>query len=166
MVERHAVAAKLHIVPAGAHTEDQTPAGDLVHCRRLLREYRRVVEADRRDEWTECDSRRNSRRSGKDRPGIPRRVGRTVCHAVQIVVADPDRVETELLDPPDHRRQLGPADGPLDFGQLHTDPQRTAAVVASRAHARDGIAAATGRIQTGPEATNRVRSDPCWTHPA
>jgi hypothetical protein len=42
------------------------------------------------------------------------------------MISRPDRIEAQLLDAPDHRRQLGPADGTLDLRELDADLEGTA----------------------------------------
>ena len=54
---------------------------------------------------------------------IPRPALRPPVVAVEQVIADPDRVEPDLLGGARHREVLGPAHDALDLGQLHSDAQ-------------------------------------------
>ena len=67
--------------------------------------------------------------------------GGPVLPAVQQVLAEPDGVEPEVLDGPDHVEELRPADLALDLGELdadlerpsrHQPPAATAAAIARR----------------------------------
>ena len=55
---------------------------------------------------------------------------RPVLPAIEEVLADPDRVEAEVLDGPGHVEQLRPAHLALDLGELDADLERPAGVVA------------------------------------
>jgi hypothetical protein len=66
--------------------------------------------------------RRRERREG--RPSVPRAaLGATVV-SVEQVVAEPDRVEADLLGRSRHPRELRPADVALDLRELHADGHR------------------------------------------
>ena len=52
--------------------------------------------------------------------------------AIEQVVAEPDRVEPDLLRGQRHRAVLGPAHVALDLGQLHSNAQRSAHALDSR----------------------------------
>ncbi len=56
------------------------------------------------------------------RPGLPRAARRSIRPAIEEMLAEPDRVEAEVLDRPDHVQQLGPAHLALDLGQLDRRP--------------------------------------------
>ena len=62
----------------------------------------------------------------EQRPGLPRPARRPVRPAIEQVLADPDRIEPEILDRADHVEELGPAHLALDLGQLDADPERAA----------------------------------------
>ena len=113
----------LGLVPAGAEAQDQAAAADLVDRRGLLREHRRRVEARRGDERPQADPAGRGGDRGEHRPALPRpaRVG-DPRPAVQQVVADPDGVEADVLDPAGHRQLLRPAHDALHLGQLDARP--------------------------------------------
>ena len=121
MVEREAVGRVFRLVPAGAEAQDQPTAADLVEGGGLLGEHGGVVEAGRGDQRPDLHpfGDRGDRREGGPRlPWPPRRL---VVTAIQEMVADPDRVEPDLLGGARHLAQLRPARHPLDLGQLDAD---------------------------------------------
>ena len=127
VVERVAEGAELGLVPAGPEAEDEPAAADLVDRRGLLGEQRRVVEARAGDERPELDPRSSTAAiaaSSVHASHGPR--GGPVRPAIEQVLADPDRVEPEVLDRPGHVEQLRPADLALDLGQLDADLERDA----------------------------------------
>ncbi len=123
MVVREAERSVVRRVPSRAEGEDQPPAGDGVDGRRLLGEHRRGVEARARHEWTELD--RGGRRGerGERRPHLPR-PARPDGEVVQQVIAEPERVEPDLLGRLRHGDQLGERHLPFDLRQLHPDLHR------------------------------------------
>jgi hypothetical protein len=63
-------------VPAGAETEDEPAAADLVERGGLLGEQRGIVEVRAGDERPELDPARDGRDRGERRPGLPTGRGR------------------------------------------------------------------------------------------
>ncbi len=145
VVVRVAEGAELRLVPARAQAEDEPPAADLVDRGGLLGQQRGVVEVRAGDQWPELDAGRRGRDRRQQRPCLPRPTGRPVGPAVQQVLADPDRIEAEILDRADHVEQLGPADLALDFGELDADLEWPAR--GRGCHDRN-VAGATGRPLT------------------
>src|SRR5262249_9672152 len=123
VVEREAERAELRLVPARAEPQDEATAGDLVDRRGLLREERRVVERRARDERPDRRLARRRRERGHERPGLPRATGRAALPAVEEMLADPDRVEAQVVDRAGEVDELRPADLSLDLGQLHPDAE-------------------------------------------
>ena len=105
----------------GAEAEDEPAAADLVDRVGALGEHRRVVERGAGDERPELDPARRGRQRGQQGPGLPRSAWRAVGPAVEEVLADPERVEAEVLDRAGHVEELRPADLALDLGQLDAD---------------------------------------------
>ena len=67
--------------------------------------------------------------------------GGPVLPSIEQVLADPDRVEPEVLDGAGHVEELRPADLALDLGELDADLERAA----GRRRCRRGVAKPTGR---------------------
>ena len=130
--------AELGLVPARPEAQHEAAAAELVDRRGLLGEQRRVVEVRAGDERPELDPRRRGRDRRQQRPGLPRAAGRPVRPAVEEVLADPHRVEAQVLDRAGHVEQLGPADLALDLGELDADLERTAAAIAEAYRRRAG----------------------------
>ena len=125
MVEREAERPELGLVPARPEPEHEPAAGDLVDRRGLLREHGRVVEARAGDERPDGDGRRRGRQGRHERPRFPRTARLPIGPAVEEVLADPHRVETQVLDRARHVEELGPAHVALDLGELDADLERT-----------------------------------------
>ena len=80
---------------------------------------------------------------GERGPHLPRAAGHPTRKVVEQVVAEPDRVETDVLGRTGHGEQLGPLDAPLDLGELDADPE--GACAGSRGAARGRRLACGGR---------------------
>ena len=93
------------------------------------------MEVGAGDERAELDPRGRGGDRGQDRPGLPWAARRAVLPAVEQVLADPDRVEPEILDRAGHVEKLGPAHVALDLGELDADLERAAVGVAVIAEA-------------------------------
>src|SRR6478736_2591248 len=120
MVVREPVGSIVRCVPAGAEGEDQAALRDGVHRRRHLGEHRRGMETRAGDQRAEFD--RGGRRGerGERRPHLPGPT-RTDRQVVEQMVAEPDRVEADLLGQPSHLDQLRERHLPLDLRQLDSD---------------------------------------------
>ncbi len=103
--------------------DDETPAAQLVHGRRRLGQDRRVVEVQARDEGAKGDPLGDRREAGEQGPRFPRPSLRPAVVPIEVVVADPDRVEADLLGSARHRRVLGPPDLALHLRELDADAQ-------------------------------------------
>jgi hypothetical protein len=123
--ERDAERAELGLVPAGADPEHEPAAAHLVDRRRHPGEHPRRVERGARHQRAEPDAFGRGREGREHRPRVPRTPFGTSVAAVQQVVAEPDRVEADLLGRAGHRHQLRPTDVTLDLGELHADGQRS-----------------------------------------
>ena len=122
MVVRDPERVELGPVPSRAHAEPQPSTAELVHRGRLLGEHRRIVEVQARDEGTELDPLRDRGETGQERPGLPRSPFPPLL-AVEVVIAQPDRVEPDLFRRPGHRRVLVPSDAAFDLRELDADAQ-------------------------------------------
>ena len=109
---------------AGAEPEHEAPARDLVDGRGHLRDEPGRMEARARDERAEPDAFRDGCEPGEHRPCLPRAALLAPVAAVEEVVAEPDRLEADLLGRPCHRHVLGPAHVALDLRQLDADSHR------------------------------------------
>ena len=133
VVEREAEGAKLGLVPAGAEPEHEATAADLVDRGGLLGQQRRVVEVRARHERPELDPGGDGGDGAHQRPCLPRPARIAVGPAIEEVLAEPDRVEAEVLDGPHQVEQLRPANLALDLGQLDPDLDRSCAHRPARA---------------------------------
>ena len=104
-----------------AEPEHEAPAADLVDRRRHLRQHARRVEARAGHERPEPHALGHRRERAQQRERLPRRALRLV---IEQVVAEPDRLEPDLLGRPRHREVLGPAHVALDLGELDADAHR------------------------------------------
>src|SRR6185503_13518746 len=77
-----------------------------------------------RDEGPELDPAGHGGDGAHEGPRLPGPARVAVGPAVQEVLAQPDRVEAEVLDGPDEVEQLRPADLALDLGELDADLDR------------------------------------------
>lgn len=123
MVERKAERTEFRIVPAGAEPEDEPPSRDLVHRRRELGEHGRGVKCRGCDQRAEANAGRRRGNRREQRPDFPGTASRAVGEPIQEMVADPDRVEAQVLGTAGHRDVLGPMHLALDLGQLDTDAE-------------------------------------------
>src|SRR5581483_8218747 len=98
------------------------------------------MEGGARDERPQLDAARHFGEPRERRPAVPRSALGPAVAAVEQMVADPDRVEPDVLGCARHRRELVAAHDALDFGKLHTDLHRASAQNASNAGGSDGIA--------------------------
>jgi hypothetical protein len=115
-VIRDAEGVELAPVPAGAEAEDEAPAADLVDRRRHLGDQPRRVKAGAGDQRPDRHARRGRGQRGHQRPRLPR-----PAVLIEQVVADPDRVEPDLLGGARHVQVLGPAHDALDLRELDAD---------------------------------------------
>jgi hypothetical protein len=113
------------LIPSGAEPEDQPAVADLVDRRGLLRQHRRSVEARGGHEWTDLHALGDGGEGGEHRPRLPRAARGFAVVAVQQVVPDPDRIETDALRELGHLALFRPSNGALDFGKLDADLQRS-----------------------------------------
>src|SRR5205814_3206956 len=97
MVVREAERPIFRVVPPGAESEHDPPAGDLVDGDRHLREQARVAEGDAGDQLSELDPARRCREGGEQRPRLVDVLGRLVVPSGPEVIAYPDGVEPDLL---------------------------------------------------------------------
>jgi hypothetical protein len=67
------------------------------------------------DEWPDPHAVGHTGEAGEQRPGVPRPALAPAVAPVEQVVADPQRVEADLLGRARHRDVLGPADVALDL---------------------------------------------------
>ena len=81
------------------------------------------MEGGTGDERAEGDALSGDGEARQQRPRVPRPALRPPVVAVEQVVADPDRVEADLLGRAGHRGVLRPPHVPLDLGELHADTQ-------------------------------------------
>ena len=96
----------------------------------------KLVAATSGPSWTRVGDRCQR---GEKRPRFPRPDG-TFWGLVQQMVADPDRVESKVLDREPHIPQLRPPDRSLDLGQLDADGERS--IGSAHEHDRTGSHAA------------------------
>src|SRR5207244_12479877 len=122
--ERDAERLELDLVPTGAHAEHETAAADLVDGCRHLREDRRWMEHEAGHQRTQTHPLGDRRQTCQQRPGLPRSALRPATSPIEVVVADPDRVEANLLCGARHRDVPGPADIALDLGERDPAPER------------------------------------------
>ena len=116
--------AELALVPAGAEAEHEAAAADVIDGGRHLRQQAGAVEGRAGHQRAERDpfGRRGKRR--QHRPDLPGpALGAAVLGGVEQVIAEPDRVESDLLGGRRHGQILGPADDPLGLWELHSDTQ-------------------------------------------
>ena len=114
-------APELGLVPAGAEAEDEPAAADsstVAACLASSAGLWKFVHATSGPSSIRCVTRRWPR--GASRPPTVR--GPADRPAVEEVLAEPDRVEAELLDRARHVEELRPADLALDLGQLEMRP--------------------------------------------
>src|SRR5438128_6962592 len=97
MVVREAIRFELELVPPGAEPEDQPAPADLVDGRGDLGEHCRVVEVRTGDQRAELDPTGNRRKRGERRPCLPWTLRLALGLSIEKVVADPERVEADLL---------------------------------------------------------------------
>ena len=123
--EREAVRAVLGHVPAGAHSELDAAARDVVGSRDGLPEQRRVAEGDGGDERPEPERRRCSREPGERRPGVHRPLLGRVRER-HVVVGAEERVDPVLFTRAREGEPLLPGDVllPLDHQR---EPHRSGA---------------------------------------
>lgn len=114
MVEGEAKGPVLGLVPAGAQPQDQPPPADLVHGMGHLGQQGRVTEGIAGHQGAQLHPLRGSRQRRKHAPALPDAGGLAGLEAVEQVVVDPDRIETQLL---------GQARQALDLGEGHRPPQ-------------------------------------------
>jgi hypothetical protein len=126
VIERDPERVELRAVPARAHAEVQSAAADLGERRRLLGQDRGVVERERGDERADPDAVGHGCHGGQEGPRFPRTPFWTVVATVEVVVADPDRVEADLLGRASRGHVLGPPHLALDLRQLHADAKWSA----------------------------------------
>ena len=118
LVVRDAERVELAPVPARAEPEHEAPLAHLVDRRRHLRQHARRVEARAGHERPEPHPLGHRRERGQQRERLPRPALRIV---IEQVVAEPDRLEPDLLGRPRHREVLGPAHVALDLWELDAD---------------------------------------------
>jgi hypothetical protein len=121
MIERDPERVELGPVPPGTHSESEPTTAQLVHCCRLLREDRWIVEVETRDERSEPYPLRDGGETREHRPRFPRSPLRPIVAAIQVVIADPDGIEAHLFCRASHRGALGPTDLSFHLGELDAD---------------------------------------------
>jgi hypothetical protein len=121
VVERNAVGAELVLVPARAEAEHEAPAAHLGERGRHPRDQARRMESRACHQRTELHALCRGGERGEQRPRIPGAALASVIVAVEQMIAEPDRVEPDLLRGASHREVLGPADLPLDLRELDPD---------------------------------------------
>src|SRR5919198_1546430 len=124
MVVRNPERVELGPVPAGPDAQDEPAAADLVDGRGHLREDAWPMEVQARDEGAQADALGGSGERCQERPGIPGTTFGPPVAPIEVVVADPDRVEARFLGGPRHPAVLRPPDLAFDLGQLDADPDR------------------------------------------
>ena len=119
MVERQPEGPELRLVPARADAEHEAPAADLVDRGGHARDQARRVEPEARHERPDHDALGHAGQRGHDRPRVPRPALRAALVAVEQVIAEPDRVEPDLLGGARHGDSYsGQRTTALDLGQL------------------------------------------------
>jgi hypothetical protein len=137
MVEGDPECVVLGLVPARAEREHQPAAGQLVDRRSRARQQPRAAERGAGDERPDRDALGDAGEPGEQCPRVPRPALGPAVAAVEEVVADPDRVEADLLRRARHGDVLGPAHDALDLRKLDPDAKRT--------HWRRSLATVTSR---------------------
>ena len=123
-VERKAERAELRLVPSSTEAEHKAPARDLVDRCRHPRDQAGRMKRGGRDERPETHPFRDRGERGELRPCIPRPSVGQPAAPVQVVIADPDRLESRLLRGPRDSGDLRPAHHTLDFRELDTYTHR------------------------------------------
>src|SRR4029453_1781949 len=90
----------VRFVPAGAETEDEAAAADLVDRVGDLRLEGRVAVRGAGDERTELDARRDRRQGRQVRPALPGTLLLLPREPVDQVIRHPERIESAHLRPP------------------------------------------------------------------
>ena len=121
MVERDPEGIELRTVPAGPHPKDQAAVAHLIDRGGDLGEHRRRVEVETGDEGAQPHAARDGGEAGEERPGLPGTPLGAAVPSVQVMVADPDRVEPHLLRRQRHGHVLGPPDLAFDLGKLDAE---------------------------------------------
>src|SRR5205823_336247 len=139
MVEGEPEGVEVGPIPAGSHSHDEPAAAQLIDRGCDLREDGRWMEVEAGDERPQPDESRDGGEPREERPRFPGPPLRPAVAPVEVVVADPDRVEPRLLRRQRHGRVLGPANLALHLRELDAEP-------GSRWHGRQSRAPA-GRLR-------------------
>src|SRR5512132_3429136 len=121
VVVRDAEGIELGSVPSRPHPQGQPAAAHFVDRRRDLGEHRRRVEVETGHEGTQPNALGDGGERREHRPRFPRPPLRPPVASVEVVLADPDRVESRVLGGERHGRVLGPANLPLHLGELDAE---------------------------------------------
>src|SRR5207248_1438686 len=89
------------------------------------REDPRRMKCGARDERPEAHARRGRRERREHRPDVPWPTLAAIPVAIEQMVAEPDRVEADLLRGTRHRDVLLPPHNAFDLRQLDSDAERT-----------------------------------------
>src|SRR5919106_4194497 len=116
---------ELRLVPARAEGQDQPAGADLVDGGGHLRQHGGGVERRARNERSEAHTLGDRGQPRQHRPRLPWAPLGPPVVAVEEVVAEPDRVEPDLLGGSGHGHVFGPGRLALDLGQLDPDAERT-----------------------------------------
>ena len=162
MVEGKAEGCVLALVPAGAQAQDQAPAADLVDGGGHLGQHAWLVEGGGSHEWPDLHPRRHRGDGSQLGPRLPWAVSAIVT-PVEVVVADPHRVEPDVLRDPGHLREVGPTRLVFDLRQLHTDLQGPAHLAAPSASNLDP---SSTRGETSIRSASAAYADPTGPLPA
>jgi hypothetical protein len=121
MVVREAEGIELGSVPSRPHPQDQPAAAHFVDRRRDLGQHRRGMEVETGDERAQPHALGHGGERREERPRFPRPALRTAVASVEVVIADPDRVEPRVLGGERHGRVLRPPDLPFHLGELDAE---------------------------------------------
>jgi len=122
MVEGDPEGIELRAVPAGPHPQDQAAAAHLIDRGGDLREHRRRMEVETGDEGAQPHAVRDGGEPREERPRFPGTPLGAAVPSVEVVVADPNGVESHLLRRQRHGHVLGPANLAFHLGELDAEP--------------------------------------------
>jgi hypothetical protein len=123
MVERDPERVELCAVPSRTDGDHEPTTAQLVDGRGGLGEDGGVVEVQTGDERPQEDAFRHGREPCEEGPGFPRASFRAPVVPIEVMVTDPDGVETGVLGGARHRRVLRPPDLAFHLGKLDADAQ-------------------------------------------